>query len=89
MASIDARRIGMASQHAGAGRERKEDAIDLSAGLLLVKKVGDEAEPGTPLATIFGNDSDRVRKAAEEASEAFYISRDKPQGSPLIKKVIQ
>ncbi len=86
--SIDARRIGMASQHAGAGREKKEDPIDLSAGLLLAKKVGDETMPGELLATIFGNDRERVKKAAEEAFEAFTISREKPQTGPIIKKVI-
>lgn len=87
--SIDARRIGLASQHAGAGRERKEDDIDLSAGLLLSKKVGDKVKPGMLLATVFGNDPDRVKKAAEEAYGAFGISAEKPQMRPLIIKVIQ
>ncbi len=87
--SIDARRIGLASQHAGAGRERKEDDIDLSAGLLLSKKVGDKVKPGMLLATVFGNDPDRVKKAAEEAYGAFRISAEKPQMRPLIIKVIQ
>jgi pyrimidine-nucleoside phosphorylase len=89
IASVDARRIGMASQHAGAGRETKDDTIDLSAGLLLAKKVGDETVPGTPLITVFGNDPDRVNKAAEEAYHAFLISEDRPEIPPLIKKVIQ
>ncbi|MGI6732911.1 MAG: pyrimidine-nucleoside phosphorylase [Anaerovoracaceae bacterium] len=89
VASVDARRIGMASQHAGAGREKKEDSIDLSAGLLLAKKVGDETMPGTPLATVYGNDPDRVERAAEEALGAFRISKDRPEVEPLIKKVIQ
>lgn len=89
VASVDARRIGMASQHAGAGREKKEDSIDLSAGLLLAKKVGDEMMPGTPLATVYGNDPDRVERAAEEALGAFRISKDRPEVEPLIKKVIQ
>jgi pyrimidine-nucleoside phosphorylase len=89
VASLDARRIGMASQHAGAGREKKEDDIDLSAGVLLSKKVGDEVMPGTPLATVYGNDPDRVKKSAEEALFAFRISKEKPEKGPLIKKVIQ
>ena len=32
----------------GSGTEKKEDDIDLSAGVLLSKKVGDEVMPGTP-----------------------------------------
>ncbi len=88
VAAIDARSIGMASQHAGAGREKKEDDIDLSAGLFLSKKIGDEAAVGTVLATVYGNDSERVARAAEEASKAFVLCADKPQKSPLIKKII-
>ena len=88
VSSIDARRIGLASQHAGAGRERKEDAIDLSAGLLMSRKVGDTVEAGTLLATVFGNDADRVKKAALEAFGAFVISLDIPQSGPLIKKIV-
>ena len=75
VASLDARRIGMASQHAERDVKKKEDDIDLSAGVLLSKKVGDEVMPGTPLATVYGNDPDRVKKAAEEALFAFRISK--------------
>lgn len=87
--AIDARRIGMSSQHAGAGRETKEDRIDLSAGLVLAGKVGDQVAPGTPLATVFGNDADKVEKAAEEAFQAFRISGSRPKVGPLIKQVIK
>ena len=83
--SIDARRIGLASQHAGAGRERKEDDIDLSAGLLLSKKVGDKVKPGMLLATVFGNDPDRVKKAAEEAIRCIRISQKSLNEALIIK----
>ena len=38
VSQIAARAIGLASQHSGAGRATKEDAIDLSAGIYLHKK---------------------------------------------------
>jgi len=86
---IEARAIGLASQHSGAGRATKEDGIDLSAGILLHKKVGDSVFKGELLAAVFGNDQQRVDKGAEEAAKAFHIQKDKPEEISLIKKVIQ
>lgn len=86
--SIEARAIGLASQHSGAGRATKEDKIDLSAGILLNKKVGDFTKTGDILATVFGNDQTKVDKGAEEATKAFAISNEKPDALQLIKKVI-
>ena len=53
---IEAKSIGLASQHTGAGRATKEDEIDLSAGIYVCKKVGDRVEPGDVLAEFYGND---------------------------------
>lgn len=87
--SIDARSIGLASQHSGAGRATKEDSIDLSAGIVLGYKVGDEVSDGDVLATIYGNDRERVRQAKVEAEKAFSIGTEKPILQPLIKKVLE
>lgn len=86
---IDAKRIGMASQYAGAGRERKEDIIDLSAGVFLHNKIGDKVTKGSLLATIYGNESQKVINGAEEAIKAFTIEKTKPEAIHLIKKVIE
>lgn len=86
---IEARAIGLASQHSGAGRATKEDRIDLSAGIMLYKKVGDAVKKGDLLATVYGNDQTRVDKGAQEAAAAFFIQDSKPEENPLIKTVIQ
>jgi pyrimidine-nucleoside phosphorylase len=86
--AINARSIGLASQHSGAGRATKEDAIDLSAGIMLSKKVGDPVKTGDLLATVYGNDQVRVDKGAEEAASAFFIRDTKPEDNTLVKKVI-
>ncbi|HVI39450.1 MAG TPA: hypothetical protein VM577_02225, partial [Anaerovoracaceae bacterium] len=78
-----------ASQHSGAGRATKEDTIDLSAGIMLYKKVGDPVQKGDLLATVFGNDQTRVDKGAQEAAGAFRIQDSKPEDIALVKKVIQ
>ena len=80
--------VGMASQHTGAGRQTKEDKIDLAAGIVLNKKVGDEVRKGDSLATLYSNDEGRILMALRETRGAFRIS-DTPAGRPaLIKRII-
>lgn len=86
--ALDAMGIGIASQHTGAGRQRKEDAIDLSAGIILKRKCGDEVHAGDVLCSLFGNDKEKLALAQHEAAEAFVIGNNKPEQSKLIKKII-
>lgn len=85
---IEARRIGTASQHAGAGRLTKEDPIDLSAGILLRKKVGDPVRRGEPLARVFAGDPAKLEGAAAEAAAAFSIRPETPRERPLILQIV-
>ncbi len=87
--SIDAMKIGLASQHTGAGRERKEDDIDMSAGILLCKKTGEQVTAGEIICKIYGADVKKVEKALEEVRNAVTISSKKPVKSRLIKKIIK
>jgi len=86
--ALDAMKIGIASQHTGAGRQRKEDDIDLSAGIMLRKKRGDEVNRGDVLCTLYGNSEEKIEAAAEEAVQAFVIDSRKPEKAELIKKII-
>jgi len=85
---INARQVGFASQHSGAGRATKESIIDMSAGIYLYKKVGDRVFEEEVLATVYGNDIKKVEIAATEVRKAFTISKDKPEALELIKKII-
>lgn len=87
--AVDARAIGLASQHSGAGRVIKEDIIDLSAGIMLHKKTGEYVMKGDLLATVYGNEKDRVEAGAKEALAAFHLEDIKPEGQSLIRKVIR
>ena len=86
--SIEARKIGLASQHTGAGRATKEDELDLSAGIVLNKKVGDAVEAGELLATFYGRDEKKVAGAVKEAADAFRIGAEQTEQPQLIKKII-
>jgi len=85
---IEARKIGMASQQTGAGRATKEDNIDLSAGIVLQKKVGDAVAAGDVLAVFYGNDEAKVDVAVRMAAEAFCISEEAVDAPQLIKEII-
>ncbi len=85
---LDAMKIGLASQHAGAGREKKEDEIDMAAGILLDKKTGDEVAAGDLLCTVFGNNKAKAEAGAEEARAAYTIGTDRTEKPELIKEII-
>ena len=85
---IEARCIGLASQHTGAGRATKEDTVDLSAGVYVHKKVGDAVEAGDVLATFYGNDEAKVEAAVQEAARAFAIGSQPAEAPKLIKEII-
>lgn len=85
---IEARRIGLASQHTGAGRATKEDTIDLSAGIIVRKKTGEAVRKGEVLATLYGNDEKKLKTAATEAAQAFCLGESKVEAPRLIKKII-
>ena len=88
VSKINARQIGLASQHLGAGRASKEDKIDLSAGIVLNKKVGDRVEEGELLLTLLGNDLSKLETGQKLAERAFEFS-DEPVTRPeLIKEII-
>lgn len=70
---IEANLVGEASLLSGAGREKKEDEIDLSAGIELIKKVGDEFSVNDPIAKIFGKNHDKLVEAFEKLKEAYVV----------------
>lgn len=88
IAGMDTMRIGLASQHTGAGRETKDDEIDLSAGLYLHRKTGEYVRKGDVICTVYGNDVKKVGKALEEVGNSVKIRNDKPEPQKLIKAVI-
>ncbi len=72
--TLDAEKIGKASCKLGAGRERKEDSIDLSAGIVLDKKVGDLVNSGDVLAYLHTNKEKEIDTSKAEVLDAYIIS---------------
>lgn len=80
---LDAKMIGRAAMVLGAGRQTKEDRIDLSVGLYLHKKIGDPVDVGEPLATMYVNQTRDLEKARRLVQDAYKIGEDRP-GPPLL-----
>ena len=62
---LDAETIGKVSLALGAGRLKKEDDIDLDAGIVFEKKLGDIVKPDDVIATLYSNDSGKLDSAYE------------------------
>lgn len=89
IAEMAAQEIGRASQHLGAGRLRKEDEIDFTAGIRMHVRIGDAVQEGDVLATLYGADSRRLEEAETILEAAIRISTEPAEPPKLIKKIIQ
>ena len=81
---MDAARVGVASSVLGAGRMKKDEAIDPAAGIVLEKTVGDWVEAGEPLAWLYTNRPDTLSDAAARFTAALTLGEEPPAPQPLI-----
>ena len=88
VSSINAEDIGSASNMIGAGRDKKEDAIDPAVGIILEVKAGEKVDAGSVLCRLYYTKEDRVEEAAEMVEDAFRISAQKPEERELILEVV-
>lgn len=82
--AIDALEIGLIARGLGAGRARKEDRIDPSAGLVLSCRVGDRIMRGDTLGVIHANDEQKGGEAARALPKALRIGPDVVERSKLL-----
>lgn len=81
---MDTEAFGMASVILGAGRLRKEEAIDHSAGIVLERKVGDRVTPGETLAILHTARKDKLDEAEQLLSRAITIGEAPPKAVKAI-----
>ena len=82
---LDALEAGMAAKILGAGRQTKDDAVDVSIGIVLKKKIGDPVRKGEPLAILHtdGNRS-KINRASKRLMGAYTIGTQKHAPAKLI-----
>lgn len=87
--AIQCENIGLASVWLGAGREKKEDAVDPAVGLIVHKKIGDAIEKGEPLVTLHYNAAARADQARELVRRSYRIEPGGEASSrPMIRRII-
>ena len=84
----DTFKIGVAASVLGAGRAKKEDAIDHKVGLYMMKKHGEEVKKGDVIFEIHGNDRDRIAESLRWLKQSFKVTPDEPEKRTLIYEVI-
>ena len=89
ISKMNAEEIGVSSVILGAGRETKDSIIDHSAGIVLVKKLGDKVEIGDTLAVLHTNNKDVISAAEEKFLGAISMSDEKVEVGKLIYKTIR
>lgn len=85
IAKMDALAVGMAAWRLGAGRARKEDAVQAAAGVVCRAKPGDEVTAGQPLFELHTDSGDRIPVAAAELASAVEII---PAGRSVPRRAI-
>jgi pyrimidine-nucleoside phosphorylase len=88
VSAIMAEDIGRASQMMGAGRARKEDAIDPAVGVILEVKAGEKVEAGSVLCRLYYTGEENLDEAADLVEDAFRISGTRPEERELILEVV-
>jgi pyrimidine-nucleoside phosphorylase len=81
---VDTEGYGIASLMLGAGRNTKEESIDYSAGITLLKKTGDKVDKDEVIAVMYTNDQGRFEGAVNRFNQATTIDDYKPEERPLV-----
>ncbi len=84
ISKIDSEKCGICSCVLGAGREKKEDKIDYSAGIMLLKKTGDKVKKGQVVAKLYTNNKNILSKAESIFKEGIAYSSAEPLKQKLI-----
>ena len=85
---VKAENIGKVACMLGAGRVKKEDSIDMTAGITLKHKIGDYVEKEEILATLYTNDISRIEIAKKMVEEAIVIVDEPVEKTKMILEIV-
>ncbi len=90
LSHMDAETIGIAASVLGAGREKKGEVLDMTAGILLFRKTGDFVHKGDILAELHTSSRvDRLEEAKNRYLSALTFSEYPPEKPILIYEMIR
>lgn len=85
---IEALEIGESAMRLGAGRETYDDIIDMSAGIVLNKKVGDQVKKGDVLCVVHTNKED-YESILQDIHHSFKLEQEKIEPLPIVHDYIR
>lgn len=88
LAVVRADRIAWATMTLGAGRRKKDDAINHAVGMEVHGKVGDAVEAGDLLMTVHADDESSLQAALDELGDAIHFSDSPVAPPPLFHGVV-
>ena len=84
---IDMALIRKIAEELNAIRYRKEDFLDIGAGLEFCKKIGDRVNKGDILGVVYTNNTDKVAHAVEAFLDMYKLSNKKVKVSSRVREV--
>ncbi len=87
--AFDALAVGVASWRLGAGRARKEDAVQAGAGVLLLVEPGEQVEAGQPLLQLHTDTPDAVPGARAALDGGIRITDAPPPRRALVLDTVR
>ena len=72
---MDAEALGLAGMALGAGRERAEDSVDPSVGLVLRHKVGAKVDAGDELVVLYGRNQKDLERVVPRVTDWYDIAK--------------
>jgi pyrimidine-nucleoside phosphorylase len=82
--SIDAMEIGLAVMQLGAGRQTKDDLIDLAVGVELLRKPGELAAVHEPVAIVHARTPNAAAQAVALIARAYSLQADPPTKQAIV-----
>lgn len=87
--SLDAEKIGNASVILGAGRMKKGEEIDYSAGIIMNKTLGDYVNKGDVIFTLHTNSCSSVSSAESLCIDCITFGENPPKKTDLVLEIIR
>ncbi|WP_203566646.1 thymidine phosphorylase [Aestuariimicrobium ganziense] len=81
---VDAMAVGLAAWRLGAGRARKEDAVQAGAGVVLHAKPGERVQAGQVLATLHTDTPAAFERAHQALADCWAIGVEAPERRPIV-----
>jgi len=84
---IDSEKVGNAAMKLGAGRKKKDDAIDYGVGLKIIKKISDKVKRGDTICKVYYKEIATLKEVEKDIKKAYKISQNKVKEKNIILEI--